>query len=297
MKILVTGSKGQLGRSLARVLPTWGHEVILTDREELDITDRSAVESWVNKHDPGVIVNAAAYTAVDRAEDEPDLARTLNVDGPKHLAEAGAQRAIPLVHVSTDYVFSGRSELPYSEEDATGPLGVYGQTKLDGELAVRSAQPAHVIIRASWLFSEFGTNFVKTMLRLGRERDELRVVADQWGAPTSARSLAELIARVVGRLESQTKSYGTYHFANVPATSWHGFSSAILRQALTAGYGGIKALVIPIATSEFPTRARRPQFSVLDLQRVQRVFDFEIPDWRDELRWVLARIIHEPRRY
>ncbi|MBL8309467.1 MAG: dTDP-4-dehydrorhamnose reductase [Burkholderiales bacterium] len=291
MKILITGGDGQLALALARALRS-AHELTLVSRRELDITDAAACQRWIGHVRPDVVLNAAAYTAVDRAESEVDLAFAVNCDGPGHLARACAGVDALLVHFSTDYVFDGHpsQRRAYREDDATAPLGVYGASKLAGEQAVASLCPAHLIFRLSWVYSNDGANFYKTMLRLAGERNELRVVADQWGVPNYAADLAATIARIATLpLDELRARRGVYHLSATAENPDHGVSWHAFATAIVAGAGlGNRVAVTPINTSDYPTAARRPAFSVLDGERARKTFGLNLPDWRDALIRCLA---------
>jgi dTDP-4-dehydrorhamnose reductase len=247
---------------------------------EADIADRAAVEAAITRHKPTLVVNAAAYTKVDLAETEVEAARRGNETGPAVLARACAAAGVPLVHISTDYVFDGTKSGAYRESDPIAPLGVYGRTKAAGEAAVRAALPQHIILRTAWVYGEFGANFLKTMLRLAATRDELRVVADQRGCPTSTRDLAEAILALAPRMIAREPVFGTYHFAGTGVTTWHGFASRIV--AAQAPLTGRKPPVVPITTAEYPTPARRPANSELDCGLFAETFGFRARRWEDE---------------
>lgn len=294
MKLLVTGGGGQLATELVRQAGI--HQVIALARTELDITDAAAVfravEQAVGKIAPDVVINAAAYTAVNRAESEAADAFATNRDGPAHLAAACAAHGIPLLHISTDYVFDGTKSGAYTEEDppGPGPLGVYAQSKAAGEAAVRAALPEHIILRASWIFSAQGNNFVKTMLRLASERDELRVVADQQGCPTAAGDLAAAILAMLPLAVEHEGRWGTYHFCQPEATTWHGFAEAIIDQARAAGAQLRVQRIVPVTTAEYPTPARRPANSVLDCAKLTSVFGIQPRPWRASLHEVVQEL-------
>jgi dTDP-4-dehydrorhamnose reductase len=266
-------------------------EAVGVDREELDITDAGAVNACMDEMQPQAVINAAAYTAVDLAESEPEQAMAINRDGPANLASACARYKIPLLHISTDYIFDGSKPGAYSEDDAAHPLGVYGATKQAGDDAVRDRCDQHLILRTSWVFSVHGNNFVKTMLRLGCERDELAVVADQHGCPTAAREIAAtLYATLVANKEAgQAAHWGSYHFCQPEPTSWHGFATAIFAEARVQGVGLKVGAVRPITTEEYPTAAQRPRNSILDCSRIESDFDLRIRPWRESL----AEVINE----
>ena len=264
---LITGANGQLGLCLKDLLGQNG--AIYTDAADLDITDSAALEAFAEKHLFEAIINCAAYTNVDKAEDEPELARQINALGPANLARLSARLQIPLVHVSTDYVFDGRAHTPLREDDSVRPLGVYGQTKREGEEAVLQLAHTAAVVRTAWLYSPYGKNFVKTMLNLGREREEIRVVADQIGTPTYAPHLAQAILQLLPRLVKGHKEL--YHFTDEGVASWYDLAYYAVRQA------GLKARVLAIATHEYPTKAVRPAFSVLDKSRIKKAFGI-VPD-------------------
>ena len=280
-RALVTGAGGQLGRELLRRGPARDWVVTGVTHAELDIADAVAVRRAVEAANVDLVVNAAAYTAVDQAEGEPERAHAANADGPRHLAEACAALALPLVHISTDYVFDGAKSTGYVEDDPVGPINVYGASKEAGERAVRAALPAHVILRTSWVYSAQGRNFVRTMLQLAAEREELKVVADQFGCPTSAGELAEGVFSIAGLLDGSPERYGTFHFAGAGATSWHGFAGAVMELCRPEGVPAPR--LVPIPTSDFPRPARRPAHSVLDCGRLQRAFGIAPLPWREAL--------------
>jgi dTDP-4-dehydrorhamnose reductase len=259
MSILVLGSSGQLARHLRELLP----RAVFFGRERLDLRQPANVRSAIEQQRPSVIVNAAAYTAVDKAESERDAAWAVNAESPAMIARAAEALDVPLIHISTDYVFDGTKEGEYEVADPCNPLSVYGASKLAGELAVRALCPKAWVLRTSWVFSEFGANFVKTMLRLAGERDELRVVADQTGRPTYAGDLARLVARIAERGASAPLPFGTYHAAGGTATSWHGFAEAIVAAGVRHARLARAPRVTAIGTAEYPTPARRPRNSVL----------------------------------
>ena len=285
MKILVAGGSGQLGSEFSH----WNSptlECICLGSSELDITNAAAIKEQLAKHSPDIVINCAAYTAVDKAEEEKARAYAINCDGVTYLAHACASADIPLLHVSTDYVFSGSQTKPYLESDATDPQGVYGASKLAGELALKEAWHKHIILRVSWVFGRYGANFVKTMLRVGRERDELNVVADQLGAPTAARSIAENLINVAERLHaSEEMPWGTYHFQSGPFTSWHGFAEEIFAQSVQLNKLPKSPTVNAITSSEYPTPAARPANSqMLSAKKLPGI----VPcNWQEELQLVL----------
>ncbi|NJN46274.1 MAG: dTDP-4-dehydrorhamnose reductase [Candidatus Competibacteraceae bacterium] len=282
MRILLTGANGQVGWEIAQ--RTTKHDIIALDRAALDITQPVAVQQTLADSAADLVINAAAYTGVDRAEQEPDLAFAANRDGPAHLAAACARFGIPLFHISTDYVFDGNQSTPYREDDPVAPLGVYGRSKWEGEEAVRRVLPAHLILRVSWVFGRHGHNFVKTMLRLAREREQLRVVADQHGCPTYAGSIADVFLMLADRLDTdRSLRWGTYHYCNTPATTWHGFTEAIVALARDREPLCVRE-VVPITTSEYPTPAARPANSVLDCSRLREYIAIAPGLWQAGLR-------------
>jgi dTDP-4-dehydrorhamnose reductase len=287
-KILLTGASGQVGRSVAVLAPQSGFKLIALARDQLDIADARSVSALVQDFKPDLIINAAAYTAVDKAESEPEKAFAINRDGPMHLARACADAGIGLLHYSTDYVFDGRRTEPYREEDPVNPLGVYGASKLAGEEMVRLYCPRHIILRVSWVFSEYGNNFVKTMLRLGRERTELRIVHDQQGCPTAARDIARASLIVAQRMTNGGSDWGTWHFSSTPPTTWFEFSRAIFEEATERGYTAPQ--LHAITTAEYPTPARRPLNSVLENTRFRDRFDVPAPHWQVELKRVVKAL-------
>lgn len=286
--ILVTGVSGQVGQDLQRLLAPLG-EVVSVSRTEVDFAQAAAVQQVVDAVKPQIIVNSAAYTAVDKAESEPELAKQVNGIAPGILAEAAQRVGAGLIHISTDYVFDGTQGSPYLETDATNPLGVYGSTKLLGEEAVRASCDRHMIIRTAWVYGVGGRgNFVKTMLRLGAEREELRVVTDQIGAPTWSNDLAGAIAHLIPQLTADTT--GTYHYTNSGVCSWYDFAIAIFEEAARLGFPLKVQRVVPITTPEYPTPARRPAFSVLSLKKVSSLLGSHPPYWRQSLRQMLAQL-------
>lgn len=288
MRVSILGTTGQLATELRLQLPSHGFELLPPERA--DFARPGSVGELLSRQRPELVLNAAAYTAVDRAEQEPELAHAVNARAPGEAATWCRENGAVLVHVSTDYVFDGRKSEPYTEADATGPLGVYGASKLAGEVAVREALPKHLIFRTSWVFSSHGHNFVKTMLRLADERPELRVVADQRGRPTGAGELARLIWAVSSQLQrSDDVPWGTYHLASAGETTWHGFAQAILDER--APWRSGRPRLVAITSNEYPTPAKRPRNSSLDTTRFESTFKIEPQAWREELRHVVAKLL------
>lgn len=282
MKILVTGANGQLGNELRLLLETeMPGTTIYTDRDELDLTDAKAVEAFVHNNDITHIVNCAAYTAVDRAEEEKRQCALVNVDAVRNLGMAADAAGARLIHISTDYVFDGTGHRPYRESDKVNPISQYGTTKRQGETILLALAPESIIIRTAWLYSSFGHNFVKTMLRLADTQPEIRVVSDQIGTPTYASDLARAILRI---LRSHQWVPGIYHFTNEGAASWYDFAHAIFRLA------GKNVKLTPIPTEDFPTPAARPAYSILDRQRIKATYGVEIPHWEDALEDCLRKL-------
>jgi dTDP-4-dehydrorhamnose reductase len=293
VRILLLGGNGQVGHELRRSLAPLGDLTVTTRSGELpdgatcDALDLYALETFaplLERVNPDIVVNATAHTAVDRAEDEPELAFRANADAPAELARLCAQRGAHLVHYSTDYVFDGSADTPYREDSATCPLGVYGASKLAGEERIQSSGASHLILRTAWVYATRGNNFLRTMLRLGAERDELRVVADQRGCPTPAWLIADATARI---LERGVVASGIRHLVAGGETTWHGFAQAIFGEAVARGLIAREPRVLPIRTDEYPTRARRPAYSVLDTGRLAAEYELALPDWRSCLSTTL----------
>ncbi|MDX2232180.1 MAG: dTDP-4-dehydrorhamnose reductase [Leptolyngbyaceae cyanobacterium bins.349] len=292
-RILLTGANGQVGEELRRSLAGLG-EVIAVDRTSLDLSNPDAVRAVVQTAQPSLIVNAAAYTAVDKAESEADLADLVNGKAPEVMAETAEELGAGLIHISTDYVFDGNGSRPYQEDHPTQPLGAYGKSKLLGEAAVRHHCQKHMILRTAWVYGVQGKgNFVKTMLRVGAQREELRVVTDQVGAPTWAKDLALAIAQLAPQLTPETA--GTYHYTNSGVCSWYDFAVAIFEEAKAIGFPLQVQRVVPIATEEYPLPAQRPAFSVLSLKKVAALLGGHPPYWRDSLRKMLAELQSLPQ--
>lgn len=296
MRVLVAGSSGQLARSLAAAAPHYADLTLVSlGRPELDLLDMASITTAIKDFQPDIVINAAAYTAVDRAEQEAVAAFAINCEGAGKLAQAAAACGAPIIHISTDYVFDGGKPDAYLETDAPNPQTVYGQSKYDGELSVADANPQHIIFRTSWVYSEYGNNFVKTMLRLAAERPELRVVADQFGNPTHAGDLSIAILDLIGRLAQIEDAWGLYHLAGQGETNWHGFAEQIMVSSQHCG--GASVPVLPITTAEFPTPAKRPANSRLDSSKAREKFGVLLPVWTDAVnRCVTQLCAEEPVR-
>ncbi|WP_296146224.1 dTDP-4-dehydrorhamnose reductase [uncultured Flavobacterium sp.] len=288
MVVLVTGGSGQLGQSLQFVADKYPQiQFHFLSSSELNIADKENCIARFSELKPDYCINAAAYTAVDKAESETEKAHLINVQGAKNLAETCQEFDATLIHISTDFVFDGNKNTPYTEEDLTNPTSVYGQTKLDGEKEIQAIWEKHFIIRTSWLYSQFANNFMKTMIRLGKEKDALSVVSDQIGTPTNAVDLAEAVVKIIEKTENtkgQTYDleslYGIYHFSNEGQCSWYDFAKEIFE------INGIEIDLKPIPTSSYPTPAKRPGYSVLDKSKIKSNFQLEIKDWKESLNFL-----------
>jgi len=286
--ILVIGRSGQVASALAGLSAIAAHQLICAGRPDVDLGSPDTLSRLLARHDPCLVINAAAYTAVDKAETERDHAFAINAEGPGNLAALCADRDVPLIHFSTDYVFDGTATRPYREDDPTSPLGVYGASKAAGEAVIRRACTRHLILRTAWVYSASGHNFLRTMLRLGAERDELAVVDDQRGSPTYAADIAWAVERIALALlrDAGTAQWGTYHLTNSGETTWFGFAQEIFR--LSAAKGNPAPRVRPIASRDYPTPARRPAYSVLDGAKLERAFNVSLPPWRDGVARCMA---------
>ena len=278
MKLLVFGATGQVACALRRIAP----DAVYLGRQQADLTDADACARAVLNHEADAVINAAAYTAVDRAETEEDLARRINAEAPGAMARAAAARAIPFVHISTDYVFDGQGDRPWRPEDPVRPVNAYGRSKAEGETRIRAAQGVHAILRTSWVFSADGRNFVKTMLGLGDSRNELSIVEDQIGGPTAAEDIAAACLKIAADLARDGTRSGTYHFSGEPEVSWKDFAEQIFAMS------GQAVRIRGLSTAEYPTPAKRPLNSRLDCAETERVFGVTRPDWRVSLRKVLG---------
>jgi len=287
MRLLVFGQTGQVARELARAVPA-GSRADFLGRGRADLADPAACAAIVAASDADAVINAAAWTAVDRAEEEEALATVVNGAAPAAMARAAAQRGIPMIHLSTDYVFDGRGTAPFAPDHPPAPLGAYGRSKLRGEEGVRAAGGVHAILRTSWVFSAHGSNFVRTMCRLGAERAALRVVADQIGGPTPARAIAQACVTIAQALRDAPQKSGTWHFSGAPDTSWAGFARAIMARA------GLDCRIDDIATRDWPTPARRPLNSRLDCSATEAAFGLPRPDWRAGLDAVVQELKGTP---
>ncbi len=297
-KILLLGCNGQVGWELQRALAPLG-ALIACDRQQADLSDLNGLEQRVRQEQPDIIVNSAAYTAVDMAESDADNARRINAEAPALLASLACELDARLVHYSTDYVFDGSGDQPITEDAPTGPLGVYGQTKLEGELAIRASGCNHLIFRTSWVYATRGANFAKTMLRLARERDELRVIADQYGAPTSAELIADITALILHRLACDTalgaQACGTYHLVASGTTSWYNYAQFVIGGAahLGANLRTRTEGIIPIGTAEYPLPAKRPANSRLDNRKLQQTFNLTLPHWQYQVQRMIQEVIEQ----
>jgi len=276
--ILITGSTGQVGGALTRLFPA----ALVPTRQQLDLASEGSIRAFIRETKPRWIVNPAAYTAVDKAESEAALAYAINADAPRILGEEAARIGAGVIHFSTDYVFDGAKPTPYIEDDPTGPLGVYGASKLAGEQALAATGAAHVILRTSWVFGATGKNFLLTILKLAAQKPELRIVADQHGAPTWSHDLAALAAHIVGHTTPETLPSGVYHATSQGETTWYGFASEFVRTVANP------ATLLPIATSDYPTPARRPHNSRLNCDKLYRTFGVRLPQWQESLAQALA---------
>jgi dTDP-4-dehydrorhamnose reductase len=304
MRILILGAGGQVGVELMRAHWDGQAEITGLARSDLDITDEAGVAAAFSSAEPQIVVNAAAYTAVDQAETDTARAFAVNAEGPMLLARECRRRGIPLVHLSTDYVFDGAATRPYREGDPIRPINVYGRSKAEGEAAVRELQPEHIIVRTAWVYASHGSNFVRTMLRLARERDQVSVVADQQGSPTAAAAIAAAIVQIVQQVVPQGRqvadaAWGTYHFTAQGETTWHGFAERILDGL--ARTGERRPMLKPIAAADYPSQTMRPAYSVLDCALIERTFGIIRPGWEEGLDRVLRELLPDAgnlaRRY
>lgn len=291
MKYLITGSNGQVGSQLiAQLNQNTNTQVLATDKQTLDISDRDAVFAMVHTYQPQVIINAAAYTAVDKAQSEAETAYLINAKGAENLALAAQQYDALFLHISTDYVFDGKGNIPYCETDPTQPQNIYGSSKLAGEKAVANACNRHIILRTSWVFNETGHNFVKTMLKLGKTHPQLNIVSDQFGSPTHASDIAAALIHIAQQLHTQTQSdlFGTYHFSGSPFISWYEFAQAIFTQAQKQNILPQIPQINAIDTIDYPTPAQRPANSRLNCQKIQAAFGIQPSNWQKALENLAA---------
>ena len=283
LKVLVTGSNGQLGSEIKELSKDYTYNFFFADRDTLDIADKTDIESFCTKNDINIIINCAAYTAVDKAEEDESNANKINHLAVKYLAEISKEKNIKLIHISTDYVFDGENHRPYVETDSTNPNGVYGKTKLDGEKAIQAINPSNsIIIRTSWVYSSFGANFVKTMLRLGKEKESLGVIFDQVGTPTYAKDLARTILEILPSIENEKVEI--YNYSNEGVLSWYDFAKEIMKMAK------LECQVNPIETKAYPTPATRPHYSLLNKSKIKKEYNIAIPYWKDSLEYCLRTI-------
>jgi dTDP-4-dehydrorhamnose reductase len=297
MRIMITGVAGQIGGALVKGLEP-SAVVIAVNRDELDLARPHQVPSALDRIAPDLIINAAAYTAVDRAEDEKDVAFRINAEAPAAMARWAVSRGVPLIHFSTDYVFDGAGGRPWREDDPTNPLSVYGASKLAGDQAIRSVGGPHLIVRTSWVYAARGTNFLRTIARYAKERKQLRIVADQVGAPTPARLIADVVARIISKASTAlvdyfTTSGGLINVATSGETSWHGFAVAIVKGLQQRGVALTVQEIVPIAAADYPTKAQRPQNSRLDLTRLNEAFGIRTPHWHAALTPELDELARE----
>lgn len=290
MKVLITGAKGQVGYCLTEQLKERPNITVLAlGSSELDITDEAAVKLIVNDFKPSIIINAAAYTAVDKAETDIENAYAINANGPLYLAEAAYHVGAVILHISTDYVFSGDKNGLYTEKDLPAPQSIYGASKLAGEEAVLSINPQHIILRTAWVFGEVGNNFIKTMIRLGKERDTLSIVGDQYGGPTYAGDIAKTLISMALKIENnEPVKYGIYHYSGLPHVSWYEFADDIFDEAKKQGVLDKTPVLAAIRTEEYPTAAKRPSNSMLSTDKIEKVFGLAASDWQQALRNIKA---------
>jgi dTDP-4-dehydrorhamnose reductase len=292
MRIAVTGKQGQVVRALVERGAHAGIAIVCLGRPEVDLAEPASLGRAIEAVAPDVVINAAAYTAVDKAESDAEMAMAINAKGAEAIALAAAKIGRPVMQISTDYVFDGRLRRPYREDDPVGPVSVYGRTKLAGEMAVAAATPRHAIIRTAWVYSPFGVNFVKTMLRLGETRREVKVVADQWGAPTSALDIADALIAMAAKLNERPDDstlFGAFHMTGSGETTWAAFAEAIFAEAVTHGRPAVA--VESIATAQYPTPATRPANSRLDMTKLKQIYGVELPDWRASVRSCVAHLL------
>lgn len=290
MAIILTGANGQVGSEIKLLASEYDMPVNAYSHLQCDILNYDILKNLIEAELPEAVVNTAAYTAVDKAEDDADSAYAINHKGSENLARICADLNIPLIQLSTDYVFDGKADKPYLETDATLPESIYGKSKLDGENAIIKQCKKYIILRTSWVFGRYGNNFVKTMLRLASERKELSVVKDQTGCPTSARSIAQAVLKIVSAIRQGDTNWGIYHFCGKPETTWYNFAREIFHQA--EAFGQKPPAIVPITSTEYPQRASRPMYSVLNCEKIQSVYAIKQPDWNEDLHNLLEDLIY-----
>lgn len=291
MKIVLLGAKGQVGSEVAQLAKAQKLQLLAFDRDDFDVTDLAKTYQTLIEQCPDIVINCTAYTAVDKAQAECELAFHINRDAVAAMAKACTSLQIPLLHLSTDYVFNGKASQPYHENDPAAPLGVYGLSKWEGEERIRALHKQHIIIRTSWVFGVHGNNFVKTILRLAGEREQLKIVADQTGCPTAARDIAAMLLHIAHIVIKGQTTWGTYHFCGQPSVTWHEFANTIVEYAAPIMPICAKEIV-PITTQQYPTPAQRPQYSVLNTDKIKNIFSLQIPDWRVELKHIIEELAH-----
>lgn len=290
MKLLLTGANGQVGQALQLYARCQAIDTLAYAKEDFDISSSSMVNMTLNRHRPDIVINAAAYTNVEKAEIETTQAYLVNAEGVKNLGAVCQKLDIPFIHLSTDYVFSGEKQTPYVESDDTAPLSAYGMSKLEGEKILRDALQKHIILRTSWVFSATGNNFVKTMWRLFHEREHVNIVNDQWGAPTSADAIAQALLKIAFTvLKDDFNAWGIYHFSGEPKTTWYDFACAIHQACCSSEKLKLQALH-PISTIEFPSKVRRPAHAVLSMEKIKKTFDIDPCDWKKDLYTVMQQL-------
>lgn len=290
MRILVTGSNGQVGHELTLLAQESNHDWLCLDRNGLDVTQQADVNCVIDDFAPNVVINVTAYTAVDKAESEQELATAVNADAARYLAQACERNNASLLHISTDYVFAGDGTVPYKEVDQVAPSGHYGASKLAGEREVANHCSKHIILRTSWVFGQHGNNFVKTMVCVAQDRDTLGVVSDQFGAPTSANGIANVLLNIAEQIDEGKEAWGIYHYSGTPYTSWHGFAKVIFDEAKKLQMVPNSITVNAISSADYPTSAKRPANSRLDCTKIQSIFGISADDWHDQLVKVLNSI-------
>ncbi len=291
MKILLTGATGQVGREIGIQGASFGHQIVELNHQNLDIANRSSVSQALTHNQADLVINSAAYTAVDKAEKDVDQAFAVNRQGPENLSLETTASATPIIHISTDYVFDGKAFEPYSENASANPINVYGRSKWQGEESVRKANPSHIILRTSWVYGIYGNNFVHTILRLASEREILNIVSDQLGAPTSGSSIAACVLQICSHIQQGDDiAWGTYHYSGTPETNWYEFANRIVSLGLEYGVLTRPVHISPIPTSDFPTPAKRPRNSRLECGKISKTFGITPRNWQEELETVIKAI-------